>query len=97
MPSRRGHASNVCLFAPTINAKGHVVSQSGLGTRLMSIISLNWRTAVRTVKATYRSFAERSAIKPKVEIVMQIDARKSAPVGIWQDGKSAIDFVDGED
>jgi hypothetical protein len=97
MPRRHGQSSNVYLLAPTINAKGRVVSQWGLGVRLMSIISSNWRMAVRTVKAIYRSCAGKSVIEPKVEIVMQTGAQNGAHVNIWQDGKSVVDFVDGDD
>jgi hypothetical protein len=96
MPSRPGQSSNVYLLAPTINARGRVVSRLGLGDRLMSITSSSWRMAVRTVKAIYRSCVGKSATAPRVEIVMQIDARKGASIDIWQEGRNVVDFVDGD-
>jgi hypothetical protein len=97
MPSQLGSSSNVYWLRPITDARVRVVSQLGLGTRLTSIISSNWRMAARTAKAIYRSYAGKSAIEPKVAIVMQQDVRKGACVGIYQDGRNVVDFVDGDD
>jgi hypothetical protein len=96
MPSRLGPSSNVYWLRPTTSAKGRVVSQLGRGDRLMWIISSNWRTAVRTVKAIFRSSAERYVTPRKVEIVMQTAVKNGVCTGIWQDGRNVVDFVDGD-
>ena len=97
MRSHHGMWSSGYLSVPTIGAKGLVASRSDPVTRLMWIISSNWRTAVRIAKATYRSCAGKSVIEPRVELVMQSAAPKDARVDIWQDGRSVVDFVDGDD
>jgi hypothetical protein len=97
MPSLPGTSSNVYWLAPRTTVRGHVVYLSDPVTRLMWIMWSNWLTVARTAKAIYRSCVGRSAIEARVEIVMQQDARSGALVGIYQDGRNVVDFVDGDD
>ena len=91
MPNRRGMWSSGCLLLPITDAKAHATKQSAPAMSLMSIISSNWRTAARTVKAICKSFVGGSVTKPKAEFVILQDATKVEHVGIWLDGRSVLD------
>ena len=92
MPKHHGMWSKDCSSDADTDARGLVASLSAQATHLMSIILSNLQTAVRTVKATYRSFVAGCATRPKALIVISPDLRRNAHIEVLLDGRSVVDL-----